>query len=81
MISTEHLKGIASFVQAADAGGFTLAAERLGISKSGIAKSVSRLEDRLGIRLFNRTTRRFGLTAEGEVFYESCVRVLAELGV
>ncbi len=79
MISTEHLKGIASFVQAADAGGFTLAAERLGVAKSGIAKSVSRLEDRLGIRLFNRTTRRFSLTAEGEVFYESCVRVLAEL--
>lgn len=79
MISNEHLTGITSFVQAAEAGGFTPAAERFGVSKSGIAKSVSRLEDRLGIRLFNRTTRRFSLTAEGEAFYESCVRALAEL--
>ncbi|WP_316224423.1 MULTISPECIES: LysR family transcriptional regulator [unclassified Bradyrhizobium] len=79
MISVEHLKGITVFVQAADAGGFTLAAERLGLSKSGIAKSVARLEERLGVRLFNRTTRRFVLTVEGQTFYEACVRVLAEL--
>lgn len=79
MISAEHLKGITAFVQAADAGGFTLAAERLGLSKSGIAKSVARLEERLGVRLFNRTTRRFALTAEGQSFYEACVRVLADL--
>ncbi|HJO65671.1 MAG TPA: LysR family transcriptional regulator, partial [Sphingomonas sanguinis] len=46
MVSVEHLRGIAAFVQAADAGGFTSAAERLGLSKSGIAKSVSRLEER-----------------------------------
>jgi DNA-binding transcriptional LysR family regulator len=79
MISAEHLKGITAFVQAADAGGFTLAAERLGLSKSGIAKSVARLEERLGVRLFNRTTRRFALTAEGQSFYEACARILAEL--
>jgi DNA-binding transcriptional LysR family regulator len=79
MISAEHLKGVTAFVQAAEAGGFTLAAERLGLSKSGIAKSVSRLEDRLGIRLFNRTTRSFSLTSEGQAFYESCVRALTEL--
>ncbi|OLP54397.1 LysR family transcriptional regulator [Rhizobium rhizosphaerae] len=79
MISAEHLKGITAFVQAADAGGFTLAGERLGLSKSGIAKSVARLEERLGVRLFNRTTRRFALTAEGQSFYTTCVRVLAEL--
>ncbi len=79
MVSVEHLRGIAAFVQAADAGGFTSAAERMGLSKSGIAKSVSRLEERLGVRLFNRTTRRFALTAEGQSFYDTCVRVLAEL--
>jgi DNA-binding transcriptional LysR family regulator len=79
MISSEHLKGITAFVQAADAGGFTLAAARLGLSKSGIAKSVARLEDRLGVRLFNRTTRRFALTTEGQAFYETCASVLAQL--
>jgi DNA-binding transcriptional LysR family regulator len=79
MISADHLKGITAFVQAADAGSFTLAAERLGLSKSGIAKSVARLEERLGVRLFNRTTRRFALTVEGQAFHEACVRVLTEL--
>jgi DNA-binding transcriptional LysR family regulator len=79
MISAEHLKGITAFVQAADAGSFTLAATRLGLSKSGVAKSVSRLEDRFGIRLFTRTTRSFSLTPEGQAFYEGCVRALAEL--
>jgi len=79
MISAEHLKGITAFVQAADAGSFSLAATRLGLSKSGVAKSVSRLEDRFGIRLFSRTTRSFSLTPEGQAFYESCVRALAEL--
>lgn len=79
MISAEYLKGLAAFVQTAEAGGFTLAAKRLGLSKSGIAKGVARLEERLGVRLFNRTTRSFALTAEGKSFYEVCVRVLAEL--
>ncbi len=79
MISAEHLKGVTAFIHAADAGGFTLAAERLGLSKSGIAKSVARLEGRLGVRLFNRTTRRFALTVEGQAFYETCARVLTEL--
>lgn len=79
MVSGEHLRGITAFVQAAEAGGFTLAAERLGLSKSGIAKSVARLEERLGVRLFNRTTRHFSLTLEGQSFYEICGRVLAEL--
>ncbi|MGO4567062.1 LysR family transcriptional regulator [Rhizobium sp. 2YAF20] len=58
---------------------FTQAAVRLGISKSGVAKSVLRLENRLGIRLFNRTTRRFALTADGQAFYEACAKVLADL--
>ena len=79
MITTEHFRSITAFVQAADAGSFTLAATQLGLSKSGVAKSVSRLEERFGVRLFSRTTRSFSLTAEGQAFYESCVRALAEL--
>ena len=76
---TEHLKGVGVFVQVADAGSFTLAGERLGVSKSGVAKSVARLEDHLGVRLFNRTTRSLSLTNEGQTFYQGCVRALAEL--
>jgi DNA-binding transcriptional LysR family regulator len=76
---TRHLRGIDVFVQVADAGSFTLAGERLGISKSGIAKSVARLEDHLGVRLFNRTTRSLSLTNEGHTFYQGCVRALTEL--
>jgi DNA-binding transcriptional LysR family regulator len=79
MISEDYLKGISTFVQVADAGGFTRAALRLGLSKSGVAKTIMRLEDRLGVRLFNRTTRRFALTADGQAFYETCSRILAEL--
>ena len=79
MISPERLRGITAFVQAADAGSFTRAGERMGISKSGVAKSVARLEERLGVRLVNRTTRHFGLTNEGQAYYESCVLALAEL--
>ena len=79
MITPEHFKGLTTFVHAAEAGSFTLAARRLNLSKSAVAKSVSRLEERLGVRLIQRTTRSFSLTLEGERFFESCSRVLAEL--
>ncbi|MDQ2083869.1 LysR family transcriptional regulator [Xanthobacteraceae bacterium Astr-EGSB] len=78
-MNTDHFDGISVFVHAADAGGFTQAARRLGMSKSGVAKSVVRLEERLGVRLFHRTTRRFALTLDGQVYYETCARVLSEL--
>jgi DNA-binding transcriptional LysR family regulator len=51
----------------------------LNVSKSAIAKSVSRLEERLHTRLLNRTTRSLSLTPEGQLFYQSCVKVLDEL--
>ncbi|HEY3145706.1 MAG TPA: LysR substrate-binding domain-containing protein, partial [Dongiaceae bacterium] len=67
------------FVQAVEAGSFTLAAVRLGVSKSAVGKSIARLEQRLGVKLLNRTTRQLRLTAEGESFYQSCLRALSEL--
>lgn len=79
MISPDQLKGITAFVQAVDAGSFRLAGERMGLTRSGVAKSVARLEERLGVRLIARTTRHFGLTDEGQAFYDSCTRALAEL--
>lgn len=74
-----HLSGIAAFVHSVEAGSFTAAAARIGLSKSAVAKNVARLEERIGARLLDRTTRRLGLTAEGQTYYESCLKVLAEL--
>src|SRR5258706_14194701 len=66
------------FVQAAEARSFVAAGRILGISASGIGKSVGRLEESLGVRLFHRSTRSVTLTAEGEMFLERARRILAE---
>lgn len=77
--SASRLQGISVFVQAVETGSFTAAADRVGLSKSAVGKSVATLEERLGVRLLDRTTRRLALTAEGADFYQSCLRVIAEL--
>ena len=74
-----HLQGISAFVHAVETGSFTAAAARMGVSKSATGKSVARLEERLGIRLLDRTTRSLSLTAEGRTYYQSCLKVLEEL--
>jgi DNA-binding transcriptional LysR family regulator len=79
MIPSERLKGIEAFVVTAETGSFTAAGQRLNLTNSAISKSVGRLETRLGSRLFERTTRRLTLTDAGAAFYETCVRVLADL--
>ena len=76
---SERLNGIEAFVAAAEAGNFALAALRLRLTRSAVAKSVSRLEARLGTRLFHRTTRSQSLTEDGQTYYERCRRALAEL--
>lgn len=75
----DALNDIAVFVQVVDNGSFTAAAERLGMSKSVVSKYVTRLEDRLGARLLNRTTRRLSLTEVGRAFYTRSQRGLLEL--
>jgi DNA-binding transcriptional LysR family regulator len=79
MNTPDPFRGIAVFMQVVQAGSFTLAAERLDMSKSGVAKSIARLEATLGVRLFQRTTRRLSLTDEGRHFSDGCLRALAEL--
>ena len=56
------------FTAVVDAGSFVAAAGALGMSKAAVSRYVSDLEQRLGVRLLHRTTRRLSLTAEGEVF-------------
>ncbi len=74
----EPLSEMALFARLVDAGSLTAAARQLGRSKSAVSKQLARLEDRLGARLLNRTTRRQALTEVGRVFYEHCARLLVE---
>jgi DNA-binding transcriptional LysR family regulator len=67
------------FAAVVEAGGFTPAAERLGLSRAAASKHVLQLEERLGARLLNRTTRRVSVTEAGRSFYDKCRRILAEL--
>ncbi len=67
------------FVRVDEDGGCCAAARTLYLTPSAISKQIARLEDRLGIRLINRTTRRLGLTDEGRSFYERCVVILADI--
>ena len=67
------------FTRVVEQGGFSAAARALSMTPSAVSKLVARLEARLGLRLFNRSTRQLQLTAEGRVFYDRSVRVLADL--
>src|ERR1700722_12060889 len=67
------------FVRAGGSGSLTTAAQSLGMSPSGVSKNISRLETRLGVKLFNRTTRSLSLTDEGVAFFEHCQRIVTEL--
>jgi DNA-binding transcriptional LysR family regulator len=78
-VMNDRLSGIEDFVAAVEAGSFALAARRRQLTRSAVAKSVARLETRLGTRLFLRTTRSQSLTNDGQAYYERCQRVLAEL--
>jgi len=67
------------FVSVVDSGGFSAAARRHGVTQPAISRRIAALEERLGARLLMRSTRRFGLSEPGRLFYERCRRVLAEL--
>ncbi|WP_390348925.1 LysR family transcriptional regulator [Variovorax boronicumulans] len=75
----DSLSGVAIFVQVAETCSFATAGRQLGISASAVSKGVARLEERLGVRLFQRSTRSVSLTAEGTLFLDRCRRILAEI--
>lgn len=64
--------GVVAFLAVAAEGSFARAADRLGVGRSAVSRSVQRLEHHLGARLFSRTTRSTSLTSEGELFLENC---------
>lgn len=67
------LNSLLVFAAVAEAGGFTAAADRLGIAKAKVSLDVSRLEAQLGLSLFSRTTRRVALTEAGHTLYAECI--------
>jgi DNA-binding transcriptional LysR family regulator len=69
-MSVERFSGLPAFVRSVEAGSFTAAARSLGTTPSAVSKSVARLEKRLGVTLFQRSTRAFVLTSEGQTYYE-----------
>lgn len=71
--------GMRTFVAACEAGSFTAAADRLGMSKKLVSKYVGQLEDRLGARLLHRTTRTLSPTAAGQRLYVRAARLVDEV--
>ncbi|TQF16205.1 LysR family transcriptional regulator [Myxococcus llanfairpwllgwyngyllgogerychwyrndrobwllllantysiliogogogochensis] len=79
-MSLPSLSNIDAFVRAVEDGNFTQAARRLHITASAVSRRIARLEEELGVRLFQRTTRALRLTDDGRDFYARCQHILAELG-
>ena len=73
------MASLTAFVRVVESGGFTAAARRLNLSITTISNHVQALEDSLGVRLLNRTTRRVNLTEIGREYYERCSQILQEL--
>jgi DNA-binding transcriptional LysR family regulator len=73
-----NLNELQFFVHVSQAQSFTKAAKRLGVPKSTVSRAVRRLEERLGVRLVERTTRRVALTEVGELYLNRCQRVMEE---
>ncbi len=73
------LNEIAIFVKVVDAGSFTGAAKSLGLPKSTVSRKITQLEERLAIRLLQRTTRTLSLTDTGSAYYQQCSRIINDV--
>ena len=78
-IIMDLIDGMRTFVAAVEAGSFTAAGQRLGISKKLVSKYIAQLEDHLQVRLLHRTTRRLHPTEAGQQYYAGCIPLLADL--
>jgi DNA-binding transcriptional LysR family regulator len=75
----DRLTSLRVFTQVVDSGGFSAAAQRLGMSPPMVTNHMQALENRMGVRLLNRTTRKMSLTDVGRAYYQRCTVILAEL--
>jgi DNA-binding transcriptional LysR family regulator len=74
-----NLNDVLVFMSVVDGGSFIGGGQAMGLTRSAVGKAIGRLEERLGVRLFNRTTRALSLTDEGRVFYEHGLQVVAAI--
>jgi DNA-binding transcriptional LysR family regulator len=75
----DRLTSLTAFVRVVDSGGFSAAGRRINMSTTMVSNHVQALEDRLGARLLNRTTRKVSLTEVGKAYYDRAVQILADI--
>jgi DNA-binding transcriptional LysR family regulator len=75
----DALNSMELFVDVVAAGSFSQAGRRRGLAASSVTRSINALEDALGVRLLNRTTRKLSLTEAGRLYHERSRRIIAEV--
>lgn len=75
----DRLTSMTAFTKVVESGGFSAASRRLNMSVTMVSSHIQALEERLGVRLLNRTTRKVSLTEAGRAYYERCSQILAEV--
>ncbi|KJC58231.1 LysR family transcriptional regulator [Bradyrhizobium sp. LTSPM299] len=75
----DRLTSLTAFVRVVDSGGFSAAGRKLNMSTTMVSNHVQSLEDRLGARLLNRTTRKVSLTEVGQAYYDRAIQILADI--
>jgi len=75
----DRVLGMTTFVKVVENGGFAAAGRALNMSASAVTLHVQAIEDRLGVRLLNRTTRHVSMTEAGHAYYDNCTRILADI--
>ena len=75
----DRLTSLEVFSRVVEAGGFSAAGRKLNMSTTMVSNHVQSLEDRLGVRLLNRTTRKVSLTEVGKAYYDRAVQILADI--
>ena len=75
----DRLTSLEVFSRVVETGGFSAAARKLNMSTTMVSNHVQALEDRLGVRLLQRTTRKVNLTEIGRAYYDRCIQILADI--
>jgi DNA-binding transcriptional LysR family regulator len=76
----DRFESMSAFIAVVEAGGFSAASRQLRMPLASVSRKVSELEDRLGVRLLTRSTRKVTMTESGQQFFQACRRILDELG-